>query len=338
MPNLFENFLNQVNRAKRAYGQVDKSIFAGMLPGGADSPLISAPQNLLSPASIVRSSPFQAVRDVALEHSGLPKPEQFYIKAMTGGSKDITTMSPEELALVKGAYEAKRQHKPTSPEKMLALAKLQEELHNKFVTNLENQYNSSSPEMQNSPIGQKMFSLINTPFDLNKTFNEIQEANKASEIKRTGPVVSLYGQGRDMRMAYGNLSVFPQPGGGVQIYDRWKVDKAEQVMPGLSKFGMGDKADSVADLGEGGPIPSLIYNAAKTLGTYEPFDIRVNVPAQQWQSIQGKTKQPEFATPLNNQGPVLNWFNDFYLKLKGQGVTPSKGPMITTPFSAPLAP
>jgi hypothetical protein len=48
--------------------------------------------------------------------------------------------------------------------------------------------------------------------------------------------VNLYGQGRDMKMAYGNLSVFPQPGGGVQSYDRWKVDKANDVYPSIEKI------------------------------------------------------------------------------------------------------
>jgi hypothetical protein len=35
----------------------------------------------------------------------------------------------------------------------------------------------------------------------------------------------------------------------------------------------------------------LLYNAAKQLGTYEPFDIRVNVPTEQWRNIEGKINQ-----------------------------------------------
>jgi hypothetical protein len=72
MGDLFQKFLNRVNRG---YGQVDKNVFGGLLPGGSDSRLISAPQNPLRPAAIVVSS-FQAVRDVVLK-IWLPKPEHF---------------------------------------------------------------------------------------------------------------------------------------------------------------------------------------------------------------------------------------------------------------------
>ena len=64
---LFQKFLNKVGRT---YGQADKNLFGGLLPGGADSRFISAPQNPLRPAAVVRSAPFQAVRDVLLEKSG----------------------------------------------------------------------------------------------------------------------------------------------------------------------------------------------------------------------------------------------------------------------------
>jgi hypothetical protein len=42
MPNLFEQFLNKVNRK---YGQVDKNVFGGLLPGGAATPIGAAFQN-----------------------------------------------------------------------------------------------------------------------------------------------------------------------------------------------------------------------------------------------------------------------------------------------------
>jgi hypothetical protein len=237
-----ESFQKFLNRVGRTYGQADKRFFGGMLPGGSDSPLVTAPQSALSPSSIVRSAPFQAIRDAALEKSGLPKPEQFYIKGMTGGSRDITTMTPEEVSLVKGAYE----------------------------------------QSQNS-------------------------------TENPGPVVSLYGQGRNMKMAYGNLSVYPQPGGGVEIYDRWKVDKPEELYS--NNPNARDSIDSVADLGEGGPIPSLIYNAANALGTYEPFDIRVNVSPQQWQNTKGKLLNKPKETE-KEQGFILNYLNNLYLKGK----------------------
>ena len=124
------------------------------------------------------------------------------------------------------------------------------------------------------------------------------------------PVVNTYPQGRDMRMAYGNLSVFPQPDGGVRIYDRWKVDK--------NLMGT-DQADRVGDLGEGGPIPSLIYNVAKNLGTYKPFDIDVTVSGDEWRNIEPiypKRKQGFDLDEIEreNQGNILNTLNKLYKK------------------------
>ena len=326
---LFQKFLNRVGRT---YGQADKALFGGVLPGGADSRFISAPQNPLRPAAVVRSAPFQAVRDVLLEKSGLPKPEQFYIKGMTGGSRDITTMTPEELALVKGPYDKKYNTKPLSDEEMFNMAKMHQGPYVSFVEGAKKKYAAASQETKNSPFGQAMLNAINTPFDINKALESVKLASKMEKdyVKNSGPVVSLYGQGRDMKMAYGNLSVYPQPGGGVQIYDRWKVDKANQVVPGMEKTGIKDQADRVLDLGEGGPIPSLIYNAAKALGTYEPFDIRVNVSPQEWQNVQGKINKPTSSNAKmdmntvnkDEQGFLLNQINDLYYKVK-QKIAPS---------------
>ena len=92
---------------------------------------------------------------------------------------------------------------------------------------------------------------------------------------------------------------------------------------------MRDKSDMVLDLGEGGPIPSLIYNAAKSLGTYEPFDIRVNVSPQEWQNVQGKINNPTSSNAKmdmntvnrDEQGFLLNQINNLYSKIK-QKITP----------------
>lgn len=314
---LFRKFLNRLGRT---YGQADKALFGGVLPGGADSRFISAPQ--ISPAAVVRSAPFQTARDFLLEKSGLPKPEQFYIKGMTGGSRDINKMTPEELALIKGPYDEKYNTKPLSDEEMFNMAKMQQSSHASFVEGAKKKYAAASQETKNSPYGQAILNAINTPFDINEALENVKIADKIEKTyaRNSGPVVNLYGQGRDMKMAYGNLSVYPQPGGGVQIYDRWKVDKAKRI---------GDKSDMVLDLGEGGPIPSLIYNAAKSLGTYEPFDIRVNVSPQEWQNVQGKINNPTSNNAKINmntvnrdeQGFLLNQINNLYSKIK-QKITP----------------
>lgn len=312
----FQKFLN---RAGRTYGQADKRLFGGILPGGSDSPLVTMPQSALSPSSIVRSAPFQTIRDAVLKKSGLPKAEQFYIKGMTGGSKDITTMTPEEVSLVKGAYEQQEKVKQNietpSDQDIFMMAKQQELMNQALVKKLKNQYATSPEENKNSPLGKAILKTINTPFDLDQTISDIKTGINTAQnkIKNSGPVVSLYGQGRNMKMAYGNLSVYPQPGGGVQIYDRWKVDKPEEVF--TNDPSLKDSVDEVADLGEGGPIPALIYNAAKTLGTYEPFDIRVNISPQQWQNTKGQIKN-KVDTMEQEQGSNLNYLNQLYLKGK----------------------
>jgi len=341
MGDLFQKFLNKVGRS---YGQVDKNVFGGLLPGGSDSRFISAPQNPLRPAAVVRSAPFQAVRDVVLEKSGLPKPEQFFIKAMTGGSRDITTMTPEELSLVKGAYNEKYDTTPLTDAQLYEMAKAQELNHKAFIEQAKEKYASASLKEKNSPLGQMLLQTINTPFNINNVMTGIKEAIETNKnyLKNSGPVVNLYGQGRNMKMAYGSLSVFPQAEGGVKIYDRWKVDPADKVVPGLEKMGLADRADAVADLGEGGPIPALIFNAAKSLGTYEPFDIRVNVPAEEWQNITGKTYKQ--TTPADfkreEQGDILNRLNTLYFQMK-EKIAPKPfvpGLKVMAPFAAPLAP
>jgi hypothetical protein len=265
---------------------------------------------------------------------------------MTGGSKDITTMTPEELSLVKGAYTEKHNTTPLKDEQIYGMAKAQEVYHKQFIEQAKEQYASASPMVKNSPMGQMMLQTINTPFDINKALEAIKMGSEAQKkyAKNSGPVVSLYGQGRNMKMAYGSLSVFPQAKGSVEIYDRWKVDPADKVIPGSSKMGLADRADAVADLGEGGPIPALIYNAAKALGTYEPFDIRVNVPAQEWQNIAGKTY--EATAPFKpadfkreEQGDALNRLNTLYFQMKEKIApkNPIPGSKIT-PFAPPLAP
>lgn len=335
---LFQRFLN---KAGRGYGQVDKNLFGGLLPGGADSKFISTPKNPLRFSNVVRSAPFQAVRDVALEKSGLPKPEQFFIKAMTGGSRDITTMTPEELALVKGAYDAKYNTEPLSEDKLFELAKSTEMHHKEFTEKAKKEYASATKEIKNSPLGQAMFTAATTPFSFDKALEAVKMSAKAQQdyVKNSGPVVNLYGQGRNMKMAYGSLSVFPQPGGGVQIYDRWKVDKANQAFPGIEKTGLDDRVDRVADLGEGGPIPALIYNAAKKLGTYEPFDIRVNVSPQQWQNTQGQVNKQHIYETKEEQGSILNFLNNLYFKAK-EKIAPSQNVSNKklAPFTGPLPP
>lgn len=87
--------------------------------------------------------------------------------------------------------------------------------------------------------------------------------------------VGLYGGHRDAHLGLGSVGVWQKPGGNVVIRDRWKVDNPNtQTTSGV-----------IPDLGEGGPIPSMIFRAAHSLGTYNPIDIEVVVPPEKWNQI-----------------------------------------------------
>lgn len=228
----------------------------------------------------------QGIRDYALDRFA-PRPEALFIKAMTGGAPTQTTMTPTELGKIKDAFQKQKRFDLMDPQEIFDQA-------SKKYTEV---VNSGSP-----------FAKIAIP----PTLEGAQQAYAAFKAEQENPVTSLYGHGRDMRMAYGNLSVYPQPDGGVRIYDRWKVDK--------NLGGIKDETDRVGDLGEGGPIPSMIYNVANKLGTYKPFDIDVTIPGEQWKQIQpigpnqSKTQQGMQAIELENQGGFLNSLNYLYRK------------------------
>ncbi|REJ63028.1 MAG: hypothetical protein DWQ21_04505 [Bacteroidetes bacterium] len=233
---------------------------------------------------------YQKLRDFVVDRF-LPRPEALFTKAMTGGAPTQTEMTPTELAKVKGMYQLKRD---------VPLLKEEE-----VFQNLNDAYelNQQFPHYDAEGNPKEL-----TPPTIENAKNIVAKQKKFLE----SPVVNTYPQGRDMRMAYGNLSVFPQPDGGVRIYDRWKVDK--------NLMGT-DQADRVGDLGEGGPIPSLIYNVAKNLGTYKPFDIDVTVSGDEWRNIEPiypKRKQGFDLDEIEreNQGNILNTLNKLYKKFR----------------------
>ena len=238
----------------------------------------------------------QRLRDFVVDRF-LPRPEALFTKVMTGGAPTQTEMTPLELAKIKGKYEMKRNTPLLKEEDVMEGL----ENHYKFLKEFPKKDADGNP-------------IIPPPFTMEDAKAIVAKQKRDLE----SPVVSTYDQGRDMRMAYGNLSVFPQPDGGVRIYDRWKVDK--------DLIGE-DKADRVGDLGEGGPIPSLIYNVAKNVGTYKPVDIDVTVPGDVWRNIEPvypKKRQTWDTDKIakENQGSLLNALNNLYQKFRPGPVIP----------------
>jgi len=243
----------------------------------------------------------QGARDFVLDRF-TPRPEALFIKAMTGGAPTQTTMTETELGKIKDAYRTQKLRELPTPQQAFEQA-------NKQYTDYVN-----SDEYFGQPL-------------VPPTFEAIEQMYSKAKAEQQSPVTSLYGHGRDMAMAYGNLSVYPQPDGGVRIYDRWKVDKDVMRRP--------DEADRVGDLMEGGPIASLVYSAADKLGTYRPFDIDVTVPGEEWQKIKpiginlpaSNINSPaQFSQYLDkqaqeNQGGLLYFLNNLYTDSK---VNPQK--------------
>jgi len=240
----------------------------------------------------------QKLRDFVVDRF-LPRPEALFTKVMTGGAPTQTEMTPLELAKIKGKYEMKRNTPLLKEEDVMENLKN----HYEFVKQFPKEDADGNPIIPPPPTMEDAKTIV---------------AEQKRHLKES-PVVSTYDQGRDMRMAYGNLSVFPQPDGGVRIYDRWKVDK--------NLGGQKDKADRVGDLGEGGPIPSLIYNVAKNVGTYKPVDIDVTVPGDVWRDIEPvypkreQTFDPD-KIAKENQGSLLNTLNNLYQKFRPGPVIP----------------
>ena len=254
---------------------------------------------------------FQGARDRTLEALNVPRPESLFIKALTGGGQAQTEMTPIELSKIKGAYEAKQANKPPSKEELLKMWGS----NNQFIAG---------------------------PHSVSPSEREAQAERVANDTLAhyRNPVVSLYDSGRDVKLAYGNLSVIPQADGSVRVVDKFKVD------PNL----MGsDRFDSVGDLAEGGPGAAIAYNLAKRLGTFRDVDINVNVPKEQWEqidperpnnlgvppdSIGALPKDLTFADPTTavdeffaakeeeaakEAGPLLDSFNQSYWRLRGKG-------------------
>ena len=228
---------------------------------------------------------FQGARDFVLDRVA-PRPEALFIKAMTGGAPTQTTMNPTELGKIKDAFYAQKRAPLKSDQEIL-----------QDMTAAYQAFLAAQKENTNGSFG----SFADSPPP--PTLEMAQKINASVKKDQENPVVSLYGHGRDMKMSYGMLSVFPQPDGGVRIYDRWKVDK--------NLYGQPDTNTRVGDLQEGGPLPSLLYNAANKLGLYKPFDIDVTIPGDEWNRINriGPKRTRYENEKVTNQGALLNALN-----------------------------
>lgn len=99
MPNLFQTFLNQVNRG---YGQLDKKVFKGVLPGGASISSSIAPDiRNISQSPIyktVRDKVAIPVLDRGMEAGVIPAKEGMFARFLSGTSEPLTRIPAETKA------------------------------------------------------------------------------------------------------------------------------------------------------------------------------------------------------------------------------------------------
>ncbi len=99
----FQEFLN---KARRGYGQVDKNVFGGLLPGGAASlasPVKQQIQKTFSPAN-VRDVALIPALDKGLSTGAIPPVAGMYARFLTGTSKPLTELPPALQAEIPAAY------------------------------------------------------------------------------------------------------------------------------------------------------------------------------------------------------------------------------------------
>lgn len=113
---LFQNFLN---KARRGYGQVDKNIFGGLLPGGAASfasPLKETVKKTVSPQG-VRDLVAVPLLDTAMGAGVVPPAPAMYARFLSGTEKPLTKLHPDLLKEIPAAIEkASTPQTVTNPE------------------------------------------------------------------------------------------------------------------------------------------------------------------------------------------------------------------------------
>lgn len=262
----------------------------------ANNPVVQAGRVGLG--ALVRSEPFQHLRNAALDRTSLGLPEKTFIKAMTGGDK-VTPggieLSDDQLARLKQAYTDQKD--PSRRPRV-----------REFDPNRE-QFAGMSPE----------------ELEIERQwYNEnIRKYDNDALAKFNSPYVSTYGNspkmsgyGRDLKMTLGGLSMTNTPD-GMRIQDTWDIDPASEVAKdastGITERDK-DRPDLVVDLKEGGNVPSLIANAARALNTYEPIEIDQTIPANTWNSITPREASFEERV-AGNQGAGLQTLNNLYSNL-----------------------
>jgi len=209
---------------------------------------------------LVRSAPFQSVRDTAFDVAGLGLHEKLFLQSMTGGRrKDLTDLPKSSLPYLKGAFNDR-------------------ELARKSVGKV-------------APWVEKEAALLGVnPEDFNKFASEMDSF--AHGQAKEGDNLSLYGKGADLHLGLGNAQVIQDDLGNVLVTDKWDVDHTPEEDAAIAR----GENPRMSDLVEGGSLASRIYHFARRLGTYEPINVAVNIPSENWEGIEAQAPPKSYPT------------------------------------------
>lgn len=161
MPNVFQNLLNQVGRG---YGQLDKNVFKGVLPGGASISSSIAPdiRNISqSPIyKIVRDKVAVPILDKGMEAGIVPAKEGMFARFLSGTSQPLTRVPADTKAAEALLNKQLTQQVTVDPLRLTAEKTFSDWMNASRAVNSQNEmYNMYG---KGSPATQEQLNQVNT--------------------------------------------------------------------------------------------------------------------------------------------------------------------------------
>lgn len=160
MPNLFQNLLNQVNRG---YGQLDKNVFKGVLPGGASISSSIAPDiQRISQSPLyktVRDKVAVPLLDKGMEAGIIPAKEGMFARFLSGTSQLLTRV-PADTKAAEALVNQKLTQQVTINPLRAAAEKTFDDWLNAYRT-INNQNEMYNMHGQGSPATQEQLNQLN---------------------------------------------------------------------------------------------------------------------------------------------------------------------------------
>lgn len=302
---LFQEFLNRVSRG---YGQVDKNVFRGVLPGGSDSRLVTSPQttltrktqkitNAITPVNI-RDKVVIPILDKGIESGILPATPAMFARYLSGTDAPLTSLpasikqdvsriasqqiNPEETAqdiynntIRKRAWQLWDEAWNTKKEEAITNVKAQQGPLQFFRKNNQNWLEQRAQE---SPLVQAEYERLlaqdTSPEKTKALAAKTEYLNAAQNRDPNAPFPITHStayKGQDFKIGPSTLTLgsFTVNPGTREIMDRYKFDDLDK-----GKNLQGIYPDALA----GGRPAAMLIDFALNKGLITPqsgYDIRV---------------------------------------------------------------